>query len=84
MLGKEPKDYIRWINDDNAWGGSIEIAILSGHFGVQVGVLDVQTTRMDVYEASPTAKKRMVLKGDKRIGIINAFPKKKKKTVSVV
>jgi hypothetical protein len=37
VLGKEPEHYVLWIKDDNAWGGSIEIAVLSAHFDVQVG-----------------------------------------------
>lgn len=67
VLGKEPQDYCRWIKDDNAWGGSIEIVILSTHFECEVAVMDVQTTRMDLYEGGPAAaavakkKKRMYL-----------------------
>jgi ubiquitin thioesterase OTU1 len=61
VLGKAPQDYICWISDDNAWGGSIEVALLSSHFDVQVGVLDVQSKRVDVYEGSASAKKRLYL-----------------------
>lgn len=49
FLNKEPKAYTQWLMADSAWGGAIEVALLSEHFGVQVCVVDVQSGRKDLY-----------------------------------
>lgn len=40
ILGKPVQDYCAWIQDDNSWGGAIELAILSNHYGVEIAVVD--------------------------------------------
>lgn len=42
---REPDDYCRWIQTEEAWGGAIELAILSKHFNVEVCSIDVQVSR---------------------------------------
>lgn len=63
ILGKDPDEYCRWIQTDNAWGGQIELIILSEHFNVQICSIDVQTLRVDRYNdpqnAPPSARPTM-------------------------
>ena len=49
VLEKDPDDYCRWIQTENAWGGSIELEILSTHFEIEICSIDVQTLRVDRY-----------------------------------
>ena len=54
VLEKDPDDYCRWIQTGDAWGGAIELDILSQHFGVEICSIDIQTLRVDKYnEAAP-------------------------------
>ncbi|KFY14687.1 hypothetical protein V491_05950, partial [Pseudogymnoascus sp. VKM F-3775] len=51
---REPDDYCRWIQTEDAWGGAIELAILSKHFKIEVCSIDVQTLRIDRFnEGAP-------------------------------
>lgn len=57
FLNKSNADYRKWIVLPGAWGGAIEIAILSEHYRCEVGVFDVQTKRLDLYgEGSKVTK----------------------------
>jgi len=47
VLEQTPDDYCRWIQTDEAWGGAIELTILSKHFNVEICSVDVQTLRVD-------------------------------------
>ena len=47
VLNKEPDAYCRWIQTQDAWGGAIEMNILSQHFDVEICSIDVQTLRVD-------------------------------------
>ena len=47
VLEKNPDDYCRWIQTEDAWGGAIELDILSRHFDVEICSIDVQTLRVD-------------------------------------
>lgn len=47
VLEKNPDDYCRWIQTQDAWGGAIELDILSKHFNVEICSIDVQTLRAD-------------------------------------
>ena len=52
---KDPDDYCQWIQTDDAWGGQIELDILSQHFNIEICSIDVQTLRVDRYnEGMPT------------------------------
>jgi len=55
VLEKDPDDYCRWIQEADAWGGAIELDILSRHFEVEICSIDVQTLRTDRFnEGRPT------------------------------
>lgn len=55
VLEKKADDYCRWIQSEDAWGGGIELSILSKHFGVEICSIDVQTLRVDRFnEGQPT------------------------------
>lgn len=47
VLEQPPDDYCRWIQTENAWGGAIELNVLSRHFGIEICSIDVQTLRVD-------------------------------------
>ena len=49
VLEKSPDDYCRWIQSSDAWGGQIELDILSKHFDMGICSIDVQTLRVDRY-----------------------------------
>ena len=54
VLDQNPDDYCRWIQTEDAWGGAIELDILSKHFDIEICSIDVQTLRIDRYnEHSP-------------------------------
>ncbi|KAL1983095.1 hypothetical protein VTN96DRAFT_508 [Rasamsonia emersonii] len=55
VLEKKPDDYCRWIQSEDAWGGAIELSILSKHFDIEICSIDVQTLRVDRFnEGRPT------------------------------
>jgi len=45
VLDKSPDDYCRWIQTEDAWGGGIELSILSKHFDIEICSIDVQSLR---------------------------------------
>ncbi|PWY65048.1 OTU-like cysteine protease [Aspergillus heteromorphus CBS 117.55] len=47
VLEKKPDDYCRWIQNEDSWGGGIELSILSKHFDIEICSIDVQTLRVD-------------------------------------
>lgn len=49
ILGQAPKDYARWIQQPDKWGGAIELSIFSDIYGVEIGSFDVQSGRMDLF-----------------------------------
>ncbi|KAK6631621.1 hypothetical protein RUM44_006150 [Polyplax serrata] len=40
ILGKPPKAYCDWIQKSDSWGGAIELSILSGHYEIEMDVVD--------------------------------------------
>jgi ubiquitin thioesterase OTU1 len=52
---QEPDDYCRWIQTEDAWGGQIELVILSKQFELEICSIDVKSGRIDKYnEGKPT------------------------------
>ncbi len=45
VLEQAPDDYCRWIQTADAWGGAIEMGILSKHFDIEICSIDVQVSR---------------------------------------
>ncbi|KAF4618375.1 hypothetical protein G7Y89_g14928 [Cudoniella acicularis] len=55
VLEQKPDDYCRWIQTADAWGGAIEMGILSKHFDIEICSIDVQSLRVDKFnEGAPT------------------------------
>jgi len=42
VLEQEPSKYCEWIKTSDAWGGAIELGILSEHFEIEICSIDVQ------------------------------------------
>ncbi len=42
VLEQNPDDYCTWIQTEDAWGGAIEMTILSQHFDIEICSIDVQ------------------------------------------
>lgn len=49
FLGRPNADYQTWILSENAWGGAIDLPILSHHFKLELAAFDVKTMRLDRY-----------------------------------
>ncbi|KAJ5864344.1 Ovarian tumor otubain [Penicillium soppii] len=43
ILGKKPDEYCAWIQNEDSWGGAIELKILSEYFNIEICSIDVQT-----------------------------------------
>ena len=55
ILGKNPDEYCRWIQNEDSWGGAIELKILSEYFNIEICSIDVQTLHMFQFnEGAPT------------------------------
>lgn len=63
VLDKQPDDYCRWIQSEDAWGGAIELDILSRHFGIEICSIDVQTLRVDRFNEGSTSRCILVYSG---------------------
>lgn len=64
VLGKASAEYQRWICLTTSWGGAIELAILSEHFGVAIHAADIQTCRVDRYGEDRGHEERILLMYD--------------------
>ena len=60
-LGQSNEDYCRWIMLEDSWGGAIEVAILSKYYGVEMCVVDTQTTRIDRFGEDQNYPERVFL-----------------------
>lgn len=63
VLEKKPDDYCRWIQNENSWGGGIELSILSKHFDIEICSIDVQTLRVDKFNEGPPTRCVLVYSG---------------------
>lgn len=52
ILGKPPREYCDWITKPSSWGGAIEMAILSEHYGTELAAFNVQTAKPLVFGTS--------------------------------
>ncbi|KAL8763032.1 MAG: hypothetical protein Q9184_001059 [Pyrenodesmia sp. 2 TL-2023] len=59
VLEKPPDDYCRWIQTEDAWGGAIELNVLSRQFGIEICSIDVATLRIDRFNEG--VQKRCIL-----------------------
>ena len=60
---KEPDDYCRWIQTEDAWGGQIELNIISNHFDIEICSIDVQGLRIDRYNEGRSKRCIVVYSG---------------------
>ncbi|EXJ94726.1 hypothetical protein A1O1_03123 [Capronia coronata CBS 617.96] len=60
---KEPDVYCRWIQNEDAWGGQIELDILSRQFDIEICSIDVQTLRVDRYNEGAARRCFVVYSG---------------------
>ncbi len=49
VLGRPPLAYVDWIVKADTWGGAIELAVLAGHFKMELASADIQSGRLDVF-----------------------------------
>lgn len=63
VLERKADDYCRWIQSEDAWGGAIELNILSKHFGVEICSIDVQTLRVDRFNEGQATRCFVVYSG---------------------
>ncbi|EYE96301.1 ubiquitin-specific protease OTU1 [Aspergillus ruber CBS 135680] len=63
VLEKKPDDYCRWIQNEDSWGGGIELSILSKHFDIEICSIDVQTLRVDRFNEGPPTRCVLVYSG---------------------
>lgn len=63
VLDQAPDDYCRWIQTEDAWGGAIELDILSRHFDIEIRSIDVQTLRVDTYNEGKATQCILVYSG---------------------
>ncbi|KAJ5885303.1 Ovarian tumor otubain [Penicillium taxi] len=55
ILGKRPDEYCRWIQNEDSWGGAIELKILGEYFNIEICSVDVQTLHLFQFnEGAPT------------------------------
>ncbi|MCJ1295266.1 ubiquitin-specific protease otu1 [Xylographa carneopallida] len=63
VLEKDPDDYCRWIQTSDAWGGAIELDILSRHFDIEICSIDVQALRVDRFNEGRPSRCILVYSG---------------------
>lgn len=63
VLERKPDDYCRWIQNEDSWGGGIELSILSKHFDIEICSIDVQTLRVDRFNDGPPTRCVLVYSG---------------------
>ncbi|KAI9822332.1 MAG: ubiquitin-specific protease otu1 [Pycnora praestabilis] len=63
VLEQKPDDYCVWIQTEDAWGGGIELSILSKHFDIEVCSIDVQTLRVDKFNEGMSTRCILVYSG---------------------
>jgi len=63
VLEQSPDEYCRWIQTPDAWGGAIEMGILSKHFEVEICSIDVQSLRIDKFNEGASTRCILVYSG---------------------
>jgi len=61
FLGRNNSDYTRWIQTKDAWGGAIEVQILSEYFQVEIVVVDTMSGSFTRFGESHNFPTRMVI-----------------------
>jgi len=63
VLEKAPNDYCKWIQREDAWGGAIELSILSQEWDIEICSIDVQTLRIDRFNEGKATRCLLVYSG---------------------
>ncbi|KAL2816843.1 OTU-domain-containing protein [Aspergillus cavernicola] len=63
VLEMKPDDYCHWIQDENSWGGAIELNILSKELNCEICSIDVQTLRIDRFNEGQPQRCILVYSG---------------------
>ncbi|KAI9861488.1 MAG: ubiquitin-specific protease otu1 [Vezdaea acicularis] len=63
VLDQTPDEYCAWIQTEDAWGGGIELGILSQHFDIEISSIDVQTLRVDKFNEGQSQRCILVYSG---------------------
>jgi ubiquitin thioesterase OTU1 len=61
FLGRSNKDYCKWIQKQDSWGGAIELSILSEFYRIEISVMDTQYMRMNRFGEDKSYSKRVYL-----------------------
>ncbi|GAB5362684.1 hypothetical protein AAMO2058_000818900 [Amorphochlora amoebiformis] len=61
FLGMPNANYVNVVMDPNQWGGGIELAIFSQHFGIEIIAFDIHSLREDMFGQGDGYKKRCFL-----------------------
>nr|XP_032819322.1 ubiquitin thioesterase OTU1 [Petromyzon marinus] len=62
LLGKPNAEYCRWIEQEDTWGGAIELSILARFYECEICVADTQTLRVDRFgEGSGYARRALLI-----------------------
>lgn len=60
-LGKPRQEYVDFITNPIRWGGQVELAILSSAYKAEIGVVEVQSGRCDIYGEGSGYRRRVYL-----------------------
>jgi ubiquitin thioesterase OTU1 len=60
VLERSPEEYAKLMQHNNAWGGQVELSILSEQLGVEIVAFDLISVRKDVYGEGRFSKRLMV------------------------
>eukprot|EP00434_Breviolum_minutum_P008814 symbB.v1.2.007773.t1/scaffold481.1/size198263/4 len=61
FLAKPNAEYCKWIQQENSWGGAIELSILAEHFECEIAAYDICTKRRDLHGEGQGYAKRCML-----------------------
>lgn len=59
--GKSAEQYATYISQPQTWGGSVELAVLSGYYHTEIAAVDVQSTNIYIYGEGKGFSKRAYL-----------------------
>jgi ubiquitin thioesterase OTU1 len=63
VLEQSPDEYCKWIQTKDAWGGGIELGILSEWFDLEIASIDVSTLRVDRFNEGKAQRVILVYSG---------------------
>ncbi|XP_014240535.1 ubiquitin thioesterase OTU1 [Cimex lectularius] len=61
ILGKPNKDYCKWIQKPESWGGAIELAVLSNFYGMEIAVVDTMNAVINKFGEDKNYEYRVFL-----------------------